>query len=59
MGHDWLFEVLDDMQAYAERHGMSALAAKIDETRQVARTEVAAASEGGDGGRPQKPARRG
>ena len=59
MGHDWLFEVLDDMKAYAERHGMSALAAKIEETRKVARTEVDAAAKDGDGGVPHKPARRG
>ena len=59
MGHDWLFEVLDDMRAYAERHGMSALAVKIEETREVARAEVDAAGKGGDGSVPHKPARRG
>jgi hypothetical protein len=58
MGHDWLFEVLDDMKVYAERHGMSDLAAKIDETREVARREVAAIAEDPDGSVPQKPARR-
>lgn len=61
MGHDWLFEVLADMKAYAERHGMTALAVKLDETTEVARHEVA--SERGDpsddAAHPRKPARRG
>jgi soluble cytochrome b562 len=59
MGHDWLFEVLADMKAYAERHGMSALAAKIDETEAVARADVAASARESDGSVPQKPVRRG
>ena len=58
MGHDWLFDVLADMRAYAERHGMGALAAKIDETVEVARQEVTAAEQGGDGGLSNTPARR-
>ena len=40
MGHDWLFEVLMDMKTYAVRHGFDELAAKLDETEQVARREV-------------------
>jgi hypothetical protein len=59
MGHDWLFEVLADMKAYAERHGMSALAAKIAETEEVARADVAASDREPDGSVPQKPFRRG
>ena len=42
MGHDWLFEVLADIRTYAERHGMSDLAAQIDATEAVARREVQA-----------------
>ena len=61
MGHDWLFEVLADMKAYAERHGMSRLVAKIAETEEVARREIAAAGQPGDDdadGSRDKPARR-
>lgn len=61
MGHDWLFEVLADMKTYAERHGMSALAAKIAETEEVARHEVATAGQPDDDsadGSRDKPARR-
>ncbi len=56
MGHDWMFEVLADMRAYAERHGMRDLALKIDETAEVARREVSAAGGAGDaGGDPEAP----
>ena len=58
MGHDWLFEVLADMKSYAERHGMSDLAAKIDETAEVARRDVARAGEDPDDDLPKKPAQR-
>ena len=58
MGHDWLFEVLADMRAYAERHDMAALAAKIDETTAVAREEVAAADRRSDGRQSNTPGRR-
>jgi len=55
MGHDWLFEVLADMKAYAQRHGFSALVAKLDEAEVVARKEAGTPN----GGLSQKPARRG
>lgn len=58
MGHDWLFEVLADMKAYALRHGMAELAAQIDETEAAARRDVQAADPEGNG-LPHKPARRG
>lgn len=58
MGHDWLFEVLADMKAYALRHGLDGLAAQIEETEAVARREIE--SETPDNGDiPHKPARRG
>ena len=57
MGHDWLFEVLADMRTYAERHGFSALVAKLDEAEAVARDEVRRGN-GSNGGIPHKPARR-
>ena len=41
MRHDWIFDVLSDLRAYAVAHGMTALATKADEALQVARDEVA------------------
>lgn len=62
MGHDWIFEVLSDVKAYADRHGLVALAAKAEEALAVARAEIAA--EQGDDGetgtdRPGRPGARG
>ncbi len=57
MGHDWLFEVLADMKAYAERHGMAELSSKITEAEEVARREVAR-TDPPDDSVSQKPARR-
>ena len=41
MHHDWIFDVLTDLKAYALANGMTALAIKADETLAVARDEVA------------------
>jgi len=41
MRHDWIFDVLTDLKAYALANGMTALAIKADETLAVARDEVA------------------
>ncbi|MCU0827652.1 MAG: hypothetical protein MUE52_09655 [Tabrizicola sp.] len=41
MRHDWIFDVLSDMYAYAEGNGLPCLKAKIEETLIVARREVA------------------
>lgn len=57
MGHDWLFEVLADMKAYATRHGFSALATKLDEVEAVARAEIESSETPGKSA-PSKPARR-
>ena len=57
MGHDWLFEVLADMKAYADRHGMAELSSKITEAEEVARREVARSDPSDDSVSP-KPARR-
>lgn len=40
MGHDWILDVLTDMQSYAERNGLPGLAGKIAETLTLARIEV-------------------
>jgi hypothetical protein len=58
MQHDWIFEVLGDLQAYASRNGLPLLAAKADEALRVARAEIAALNGGGagpqDGGSPDR-----
>ena len=51
MRHDWIFDVLSDLRAYAVANGLPGLAAKADEALVVARAEVAQA--GDDGAPPQ------
>lgn len=41
MRHDWIFEVLHDLKAYAQANGLPALALKADEAMRVARAELA------------------
>lgn len=41
MRHDWIFDVLTDLKAYALANRMTALAAKADEALVVAREEMA------------------
>ncbi len=40
MGHDWVFDVLDDLKSYAVANGLSGLAAKADEAMQIALEEI-------------------
>ncbi len=51
MGHDWVFEVLRDLKTYAESNGLVELAAKAEETLQVAKAEIAAQNAKAAGGR--------
>lgn len=44
MGHDWVFEVLTDMKAYAARHGFDDLAARLAEAEEAARRDIARAA---------------
>lgn len=44
MRYDWIIEVLQDMKTFSEKHGMVALARKVDETIRVAEAEIAVAS---------------
>lgn len=44
MRHDWIFEVLRDLKAYAQANGLPALAQKADEAMRVARAELAIAT---------------
>ena len=48
MRHDWIFDVLSDLRAYALANNLPALAAKTEEALRTARMEIAAAS--GEGG---------
>lgn len=53
MRHDWIFDVLRDLRAYALANGLPALAAKAEEALRIAQAEIAAATgEGGPGGVP-------
>lgn len=42
MRHDWIYDVLSDLKAYAAVNNLPALAAKADEALVVARAEIAA-----------------
>ena len=42
MRHDWIYDVLSDLKAYAAANRLPALAAKADEALVVARAEIAA-----------------
>lgn len=53
MRHEWIFEVLTDLRAYAIANGMPALAAQAETALRVASAEIAASgtkSETGGGG---------
>jgi hypothetical protein len=54
MRHDWVFDVLSDLLAYATQNGLPRVAAKVSETIDVARREIAAAG-GGPDEPPQSP----
>jgi hypothetical protein len=43
MRHDWIFEVLEDLQSYALKNGLPATAAQAKEALRIARAEIAAA----------------
>ncbi|NUB44355.1 hypothetical protein GEU84_008170 [Fertoebacter nigrum] len=43
MRHDWIFDVLADLRSYAQKNRLTALAAQVEDTLRVARTEIAAA----------------
>jgi hypothetical protein len=50
MRHDWIFDVLSDLKAYAIKNDLPALAAKVDETLALAKAEVEAQEDDGAGG---------
>lgn len=45
MRHDWVFEVLKDLIAYAAKNDLPALAARVQATLAVAEVEIAAAQD--------------
>jgi hypothetical protein len=48
MRHDWVFDVLSDLLAFATRNDLPRLADKVVEAIEAARSEIAALSEGTD-----------
>ena len=58
MRHDWVFDVLSDLLAYATQNGLPRLAAKVSETIDEARIEISAA-DGGPEEPPQSPPAKG
>jgi hypothetical protein len=41
MQHDWIFDVLADLQDYARQNGLTDLALKVEEVLETARREIA------------------
>ena len=48
MRHDWVFDVLSDLLAYATQNGLPRLAAKVSETIDEARREIGPTENGPD-----------
>jgi hypothetical protein len=40
MGHDWVFDVLLDLKAYASSNGLTRLASAVDEALHIATEEI-------------------
>ncbi|WP_103258784.1 hypothetical protein [Tabrizicola aquatica] len=47
MRHDWIFDVLSDLHAYADRNALAELAHKLEEALAVARWELGEEAEAG------------
>ena len=41
MRHDWILDVLRDLLGYADRNGLPALAARVEQALAVAEAEIA------------------
>ena len=46
MQNEWILDVLVDLRGYAQKHGLDALSAQLDTTRQVAAAEIASQMDG-------------
>ena len=44
MRHDWIIDVLTDLQTFARANNLEALAGQLDDTRLVAQVEIASTS---------------
>ncbi len=49
MQNEWILDVLTDLRTFARSNGLGALARQLDETRQVAASELASTGEGSAG----------
>lgn len=64
MGHDWILDVLTDLQNFAHANGLGSLAEQLDETHRVAQIDIASRAKGdgsglyGDDAFSGRPARR-
>lgn len=58
MRHDWVFDVLSDLLAYANQNGLPRLAARVSDAIDEARSEIAASGEEPEEA-PQVPPRKG
>lgn len=45
MRHDWVFDVLSDLLAYANQNGLPRLAARVSDAIDEARSEIAVSGE--------------
>ncbi len=45
MKHDWILDVLADLEAFANANDLKALAEHLDETRLIAASEIVSASD--------------
>lgn len=55
MRHDWIYDVLADLHAYASRNDLPGVARKIEDALQEVRRELA---EGENGAMPRPPSQR-
>jgi hypothetical protein len=55
--HDWIFDVLSDLQDYAKANGLAELAASVAATLAVARRETAGLDGLPDPSAPNRPNR--
>lgn len=50
MGHKWIIDVIADLHTFADQNGLPLLAAQLDISAIVARSEIASPLEGGPHG---------
>ncbi len=48
MRHDWVFDILSDLLAYATQNGLPRLAARVSDAINEARSEIAVIGEGSE-----------